>query len=238
MPPMTQWTNTTSGQQFSYPRHPISSPPSKGSASPSVNMLSTARSPSPNVPQVITTQGSTPMQSGQAPPSNQSRLIRKPVPPPSAAYLPVPQTPQTPQSASGASMTTSTTLRSRRRDPLLLLAVVLASACFAVTAWFAQATFSSTTSSRTNNALKNVLGVDTGDTLTILALLSGVLGFMMNLMLNETLDVWQWSLICRDNGVSLSTILAISGTTSSLGTMGLLVSRDPSTGARVWAAAK
>ena len=128
--------------------------------------------------------------------------------------------------------------RSQRRDVRLLLAVCLASACFGVTAWFAQATFSSTVSSRTRDIFKDVFKIDSGDTLTVLVLLSGVLGLLMGLVLDGVLESIQWLLTCRDNGVPMSTVLAVSGTTGSVGTLGIMCRSGSSIGARMWAAVK
>jgi hypothetical protein len=127
---------------------------------------------------------------------------------------------------------------SHRRDTTLLLMVVLASVCFIVTAWFAQATFSSTTFTRTRDFFKSEFRVDIGDTLTILALLSRLLTVLTAYVLNNILEVLQWSLTCRDHGLSISSALAISGSTGLLGTLEIIVGKSPEKVARIWATTK
>jgi hypothetical protein len=127
---------------------------------------------------------------------------------------------------------------SHRRNLTLLLLVILASVCFGVTAWFAQATFSSKTFTSARDFFKSQFQVDIGDTLTILAVLSRLLTLLTALILDSVLDVLQWALICRDQGVSMSSVLAISGTTGPLGTLGILIGKGPEPVARIWAAAK
>ena len=128
--------------------------------------------------------------------------------------------------------------RSHRRDPWLPLAVLIASTTFAATAWFARATFSSTSSSSTRDFFKSVFGIDITDTLTVLAFLSGILAFLLGFVVDNLLDIVQWALICRSQGAELLSILAISSTTGALGTLGLLIDKPTPASARLWATGK
>lgn len=125
-----------------------------------------------------------------------------------------------------------------RRSTSIVLQLCLTSICFGVTAWFAQATFSSAESSRTRDVLKDVFRVDIRDTLTVLAVLSGLLGLLAGVAIDTALESCQWWLTCRPGGVSMPTILATSATTGALGTLALILRHGPSYGARAWAAGK
>ena len=126
---------------------------------------------------------------------------------------------------------------SHRRDLGFVATVLLASACFGATAWFAKATFSNKTLAGKQDMLPARFK-SFGDTLTILALLSGVLAFLTSAALDNVLEVLQWGLICRDQGVGVASVLAIAATTQSWGTLGMIFSRDPKVMARIWAAIK
>jgi hypothetical protein len=115
--------------------------------------------------------------------------------------------------------------------------VLFATTTFAVTAWFARATFSTQTS-RTRDFIKNVFRVDVTDTLTILALLSGILNFLLGFVVDNVLDFIQWALICRRNGVEALSVLAVSATTGAIGNLGLLVDNLTPRSARSWATGK
>lgn len=127
---------------------------------------------------------------------------------------------------------------SERRSTWICIQLLFTCSVFAVTAWFAQATFSNEESSRTRDVLKDVFKVDIGDTLTILAVLSGLLGLLTGMSIDTAFETMQWYLTCRAGGVSMSTILAVSPTTGALGSIKLLYRRGPSAGARLWSAGK
>jgi hypothetical protein len=159
----------------------------------------------------------------------------------SIPYRPVSSSSQTPSMLSPSKPALGlldVPVHSHRRDITLLFMVVLASVCFIVTAWFAQATFSSTTFTRTRDFFKSEFRVDIGDTLTILALLSRLLTVLTAYVLNNVLEVLQWSLTCRHHGLSISSALAISGSTGLLGTLGIIVGKGPEKVARIWATTK
>lgn len=127
---------------------------------------------------------------------------------------------------------------SERRSTSIVAQLLLSCAVFAVTAWFAQATFSDAESSRTRDALRAVFKVDIRDTLTVLAVLSGLLGLVSGVSIDTALETVQWWLTCRTPTVSMSTILAVSPTTGAFGAFKMLYGRGPTAGARSWAASK
>lgn len=156
-----------------------------------------------------------------------------------------PLTPASQSSAPSQSLSTPTSksisaksVTSQRRSPEIFFTVVLASATFGVTAWFAQATFTNQTSSRTRDVFKNAFGVDLGDTLTVLAVLSGVLSLLMRMLLENMLESIQWALTGRDSGVALTTILGLSPTTGAMGTIGILLCKHSDVRDRLFSAFK
>jgi hypothetical protein len=127
---------------------------------------------------------------------------------------------------------------SRRRDLIPPLIVALATALFVAVAWFANATISDTSYTRTRNFIKTALHVDVGDTLTILSVLQGLLAFLMGMMLDSILELIQWSLMGRKQGLDLLSILALSPSTGVSGTLGILLCRTSGLQDRLWAFCK
>ena len=121
---------------------------------------------------------------------------------------------------------------------MALLIVAIATALFVVTAWFARSTFASTSAARTKRLLLNVFHVDIGDTLTILAILSGVTGRAMAIVLDKTLESIQWGFTSREKGVPVLAILALSPTTGAWGSAGILFGKKSDLAARHWSGAK
>jgi hypothetical protein len=127
---------------------------------------------------------------------------------------------------------------SHRRDVTALLTVATATAVFIVTSWFANATFSEVTYSNARRALQHALHVDPGDTLTVLSTLQGTLTFLMSMVLDNTLELVQWSLIGRKIGLDALSILALSPSTGAVGSLGILFSATAKTRSRLWASLK
>jgi len=125
-----------------------------------------------------------------------------------------------------------------RRDPVACLAVIAATATFIVTAWFANATFSGESSARTFRVLKDVLHIDVRNTLTVLSILQGVLSFLMGIVLDDVLELVQWSLMGRAQGLQTLSILGLSPTTGAAGTLGIVFSRMANKTNRIWAGSK
>jgi hypothetical protein len=128
--------------------------------------------------------------------------------------------------------------RSHRRRPITLLAVVFASALFSVTSWFAHATFSDSSITRTQNALEKLFKGHVGNTLTVLSILQGLLSIVMGFVLDAILESIQWSLTSRNKGSRILTALGLSPTTSIFGTIGILFGRKAKGTDRCWGCAK
>ena len=127
---------------------------------------------------------------------------------------------------------------SHQRDVSSLLSVLLATALFVLTSWFARATFTAKTSARTSQVFKDVFHIDIGDTLTILAILSSVMTRVITIALDSVFESIQWSLISQSKGASILSILAVSPTTGVMGTAGILVGKTTDLMARYCAFAK
>jgi ABC-type uncharacterized transport system permease subunit len=119
-----------------------------------------------------------------------------------------------------------------RETRLHLAFAVVTSAVFAITIWFARTTFSSR--SGTQETIKEVFKIDVGITLTILRILQGVLSACTTYILLGAFQLIQWTLVSRGNGLSGLAVLALSPTTSFLGTLGIMFSRKPHIMGRIW----
>src|SRR5947207_1053156 len=102
-------------------------------------------------------------------------------------------------------------------------------AVFCVTAVFAEASVSVNSVSY----LKKF-----GSTLAILRILQGLTFTLTSLTLNPPLELIQWSLASRNNGLRLLTFLSISPTTGVLGMLGMVFRENPKACDRAWAAYK
>jgi len=118
---------------------------------------------------------------------------------------------------------------------LPLLATLLTSAVFSVTAWFATVTFSSQSTSLAQHAFKKVFKIDVGVTLTVLRILQGILTGCTTYVLLAAFQLIQWTLVARENGANGLTVLALSPTTSVFGTLCMLFTSKPRMIDRVWA---
>ncbi len=125
-----------------------------------------------------------------------------------------------------------------RYDPIAILTMTVATATFISTAWFANATFSNRSFAHSKAILKNVLHIDISDTLTVLAVLQGVLSFLMGILLDNVLEIIQWSLMGRDNGLPALSILGLNPATGAMGTAGILCSGMATKTDRFWAFSK
>lgn len=112
-----------------------------------------------------------------------------------------------------------------------LTATLFTSAVFAVTAWFAKATF-------TTHALKTAFNIDVGGTLTVLRILQGVLSGCTTYVVLSAFQLLKWSLVAREGGVNGLTVLALSPTTSTYGTLAILFASKPRAMDRLWALAR
>lgn len=125
---------------------------------------------------------------------------------------------------------------------LHILLLLFTAAIFAVTAWFAQTTFSvssidnarsgsvlfiSFCNPRANNSTScsSALFLGVSSTLTILRLLEGVLSACSTTVLLTSFGFIQWALTSRDDGVSSLCLLGLSPSSGYLGTLGLAASR-------------
>jgi hypothetical protein len=127
---------------------------------------------------------------------------------------------------------------SHNRDFPALAALLLATALFAVTIWFAQATFSSKATEWTKRLFNHVFKTSIGDTLTILVILSGLMSLVVGYVTDNMLESIQWSLTSRSEGVDMLTILGLSPTTGAFGTAAILFGKQSKVKDRVWAASK
>jgi hypothetical protein len=98
-----------------------------------------------------------------------------------------------------------------------VLWTALASASFAVTAWFARTTLSAAQVA----AVQHIFGLSLSDTLGILRTLQEVTSVLSGFMLNRTFEVIEWTLVSRDGGIRALSFLTLSPTTSLFGVVGV-----------------
>ena len=121
------------------------------------------------------------------------------------------------------------------------LFVLLTSAIFAVTTWFARgmssraakctvanayetATFSEQSTTRAEQTIQKTLRIDVGSTLTVLSILSGLLTASTTYVLCHALECVLWASTSSRSGLNCLSLLAISPTTGTSGTLGILLS--------------
>ena len=185
-------------------------------------------------PQSTHSSSTTPLSSPTSPSSGSAPLPTSIVSQAAHASSPQPR----PSAAQLASTTPADVNLSHQRDVSKLLSILVATALFVLTTWFARATFTTKSSARTSQIFKHVFHIDIGDTLTILAILSSVMTRGITIALDSVFESIQWSLISQSKGASILSILAVSQTTGVMGTAGILVGKTTDLMARYCASAK
>lgn len=119
----------------------------------------------------------------------------------------------------------SLTRLNRMSTPILLFILAL---CLLVTVnIYVQSTYAAEESSRQGRPLSGLLKTDVSRTLTILRTSQGILSALVSLALENVFVLLQWGQIHPPGGISYLKILALSPTTSALGTFGLIRSSAP-----------
>jgi len=128
--------------------------------------------------------------------------------------------------------TTHGAMKSPFRQSLFhVFCTVLATVVFAITSWFAQATFS--TAEGTN--ILNAIHISFGSTIAVLRFLQGLTSTCITILLNQALERVQWSLAGSQYGIRLLSLLSLSPATSLYGILGIAFGRRASFLDRVWA---
>jgi len=112
-----------------------------------------------------------------------------------------------------------------------LLWTLLASVSFAITAWFARATFSMDRV----NALQKALHLSLGNTLGTLRTLQEITSVLTGFMINQTFEVIEWSLLSGRSGMRMLSFLTLSPTTSLLAVAGIAFGNRGGIPDRLWA---
>lgn len=82
--------------------------------------------------------------------------------------------------------------------------------------------------------LSGILAADVGTTLTIVRTLQGLLSTMITISLSRSFSYLQWAFACDTQGGSYTGQLALSTTTSVLGTIRLVTRASSKSGPRFW----
>jgi hypothetical protein len=116
----------------------------------------------------------------------------------------------------------------------LLFTVLISTALFAVTAWFAQAAFTPAAAVSASNALAQMFKVDTGDALAILRVMQGFTSTFTTMGMTVAFELTQWALAGRPEGIPFMRFLGIAPTTTFVGIIAIVVSRFTGLVDRLW----
>jgi hypothetical protein len=137
-----------------------------------------------------------------------------------------------PRGPSQPPKTTHKALKSPFRQSLFhVFCTVLATVVFAITSWFAQATFSTAEAT----SILSAVHISFGSTIAVLRFLQGLTATCIIIVLNQAFERVQWSLASSQYGIRLLSLLSLSPATSLYGIFGIAFGRRASFLDRVWA---
>jgi hypothetical protein len=110
----------------------------------------------------------------------------------------------------------------------------VATGIFIFTAYFIEAAFSGEVAVRASRALSNALKFDVGNALALLRFVQGVLSTFTTLALMQGLELLQWALAGRDNGVSSVGFLGVAPSTTMTGVASIVTSKVARLHERFW----
>jgi hypothetical protein len=140
-----------------------------------------------------------------------------------------------PRGPSQPPKTTHRAMKSAFRHSLFhVFCTVLVTVVFAVTSWFAQATFSANSTTEAINIL-NGIHISFGSTIAVLRFLQGLTSTCIIIVLNQAFERVQWSLASSKYGIRLLSLLSLSPATSLYGIFGIAFGRSASILDRIWA---
>jgi hypothetical protein len=140
-----------------------------------------------------------------------------------------------PRGPSRPPKTTYGAMKSPFRHSLFhVFCTVLVTVVFAVTSWFAQATFSANSTAEATNIL-NAIHISFGSTIAVLRFLQGLTSTCIIIVLNQAFERIQWSLASSEYGIRLLSLLSLSPATSLYGIFGIAFGRRASILDRIWA---
>ncbi|KAF2659788.1 hypothetical protein K491DRAFT_622242 [Lophiostoma macrostomum CBS 122681] len=116
----------------------------------------------------------------------------------------------------------------------LFFTIVVATALFAVTAWFAQSAFTPAAAVSASNALAHMFKVDTGDALAILRVMQGITSTCTTMGMTVAFELTQWALAGRPEGIPFMRFLGIAPTTTFVGILAIVMSRVTDLVDRLW----
>lgn len=119
-----------------------------------------------------------------------------------------------------------------------LILIVFSSALFAVIVWFVQTTLEAVTQSREKQRLSYVLRLDASISLTVLRLLQGALTLASSSALMGSLELIQYCLSARPDGLSYVEFLILSPATGLFGALRILFAIPVRVSHRLWALLK
>lgn len=117
--------------------------------------------------------------------------------------------------------------------PILLF--FLAICLLATVITYVEATYAAEKSSNGGRPLSDLLKTDYSSTLTIIRTSQGILSALVSLALQNVFVLLQWSQMHPPDGIPYLNVLALSPTTTALGTLGLIKSSVPRISAKIWA---
>ncbi|PMD53218.1 uncharacterized protein K444DRAFT_703764, partial [Hyaloscypha bicolor E] len=130
--------------------------------------------------------------------------------------------------------------RTTRRSTLahtgfLLFLAVLTTGIFGLTAWYANAAFSSQLTNNATNTLHAIFNIEVGSVIAVLRILQGLLATLTTVALSNAFGPIQWALISDGKSIKCPQLLGISPATGAMGVLGLLVDTQSRAVERSWA---
>jgi hypothetical protein len=102
-----------------------------------------------------------------------------------------------------------------------LVAVVLSTFLFALTAWFAASTFSGKPERQANRLFQSHFAMSFGSTVVILRVIQGLTSTLTAIAVSQAYESMQWMLTCREEGIQLLSFLSLSPSTGIWGVVKL-----------------
>lgn len=129
-----------------------------------------------------------------------------------------------------------TTRRSTLAHPgFLIFLAVLTTGIFGLTAWYANAAFSSQLTNNATKTLHTIFNIEVGSAIAVLRILQGLLATLTAVALSNAFGLVQWALTSDGKSIKCLQLLGISPATGVMGVLGLLVDTQSRAVERSWA---
>ena len=119
------------------------------------------------------------------------------------------------------------------KTKFMLFITLISTIMFAIVLWYVEA-FSAPTAIRSGQAMHRFLKVDMGSALAVLRVTQGFLSTLITIALMKALEMLQWALAGRAQGLGSNVFLSLSPTTPIVEVFRIVISRRSNWIARFW----